>query len=44
MGKAKRLIIARCIFGVDKNPLAVELAKLSLWLHTVAANKRLSFL
>ncbi|TKJ43718.1 hypothetical protein CEE36_03260 [candidate division TA06 bacterium B3_TA06] len=44
IGKAKRLIIERCIFGVDKNPLAVELAKLSLWLSTVAANKPLSFL
>lgn len=44
VGKAKRLIIERCIFGVDKNPLAVELAKLSLWLSTVAANKPLSFL
>lgn len=44
VGKAKRMIIERCIFGVDKNPLAVELAKLSLWLATVAQNKPLSFL
>ncbi len=44
IGKAKRLVIERCIFGVDKNPLAVELAKLSLWLHTVAKDKPLSFL
>ncbi|MBN2381143.1 Eco57I restriction-modification methylase domain-containing protein [candidate division WOR-3 bacterium] len=44
IGKAKRLVIERCIFGVDKNMLAVELAKLSLWLHTVARDKPLSFL
>jgi len=40
----KRLVVERCIYGVDKNPLAVELAKLSLWLATVAADKPLSFL
>ncbi len=33
-----------CIYGVDLNPMAVELAKLSLWLKTVASNKPLSFL
>jgi hypothetical protein len=37
-------VVERCIYGVDKNPLAVELAKLSLWLATVAADKPLSFL
>lgn len=41
---ARREIIERCIFGVDLNPLAVELAKLSLWLSTVAKDKPLSFL
>ncbi len=41
---ARREVIEKCIFGVDLNPLAVELAKLSLWLHTVAKNRPLSFL
>ncbi len=41
---ARREVIERCIFGVDLNPLAVELAKLSLWLSTVSTNKALSFL
>ncbi len=40
----KRLIVERCLCGVDLNPLAVELAKLSLWLHTVSKDKALSFL
>ena len=40
----KRRVVERCIYGVDKNPLAVELAKLSLWLATVAAERPLSFL
>jgi len=40
----KRLIVERCLYGVDLNPLAVELAKLSLWLHTVSRDKALSFL
>jgi len=40
----KRRVVERCIHGVDKNPLAVELAKLSLWLATVAAERPLSFL
>ena len=29
---AKRIVAERCVYGVDKNPLAVEMAKLSLWL------------
>jgi len=41
---ARREVVRRCIYGVDINPMAVELAKLSLWLETVAANKPLSFL
>jgi len=41
---ARREVVERCIYGVDLNPLAVELAKLSLWLHTVAEGKPLSFL
>lgn len=40
----KRQVVERCIYGVDLNPLAVELAKLSLWLATVAKDKPLSFL
>ena len=30
----RRTILKRCIYGVDKNPMAVELAKVALWLHT----------
>jgi hypothetical protein len=41
---ARREVVERCIFGVDVNPLAVELAKLSLWLYTVAKDRPLSFL
>jgi hypothetical protein len=41
---ARREVVRNCIYGVDLNPLAVELAKLSLWLTTVAANKPLNFL
>jgi hypothetical protein len=41
---ARREVVRNCIYGVDINPMAVELAKLSLWLTTVAANKPLSFL
>ncbi len=41
---AKRLIADRCIYGVDKNPLAVEMAKLSLWLITLDRAKPFSFL
>jgi len=40
----RRRVVERCIYGVDKNPLSVELAKLSLWLATVAVDKPLSFL
>jgi len=40
----KRLVVEHCLYGVDLNLLAVELAKLSLWLHTVSRNKALSFL
>ena len=40
----KRRVAQSCIYGVDLNPLAVELAKLSLWLATAATGKPLSFL
>jgi hypothetical protein len=41
---ARRLVADRCIYGVDKNPLAVEMAKLSLWLITLDRAKPFSFL
>ena len=41
---ARRIIAQRCLYGVDKNPLAVEMAKLSLWLLTLEKNKPFSFL
>lgn len=41
---ARREVVRKCIYGVDLNPMAVELAKLALWLTTAAANKPLSFL
>lgn len=40
----KRRVVQSCIYGVDLNPLTVELAKLSLWLTTVAKDRPLSFL
>jgi hypothetical protein len=40
----KRRVVQSCIYGVDLNSLAVDLAKLSLWLATVAKNRPLSFL
>ncbi|MBU6432757.1 MAG: ATP phosphoribosyltransferase regulatory subunit, partial [Nitrospirae bacterium] len=41
---ARRLIAERCIYGVDINPMAVELAKLSLWLITLAKGRPFGFL
>ncbi|MBI4722727.1 MAG: N-6 DNA methylase [Candidatus Stahlbacteria bacterium] len=40
----RRKVVESCIYGVDLNPLAVELAKLSLWLTCIASDKPLSFL
>jgi hypothetical protein len=40
----KRRVVQSCIYGVDLNPLAVDLAKLSLWLATAAKDRPLSFL
>lgn len=40
----RRLIARRCIYGVDLNPLAVELARLSVWIHTFVPGLPLSFL
>jgi hypothetical protein len=38
------MVLKRCIYGVDKNLMAVELAKVSLWLHTFTVGTPLSFL
>ncbi len=40
----KRRVVEHCLYGVDQNPLAVELAKLALWLETAARNQSLTFL
>jgi len=40
----RRRVVEACIYGVDLNPLAVELAKLSLWLTCIAADEPLNFL
>jgi hypothetical protein len=40
----RRIILKRCVYGVDLNPMAVELAKLSLWLHSFTVGAPLSFL
>jgi hypothetical protein len=41
---ARRLIAERCLYGVDSNPLAVELAKLSIWLVTISKGRPFGFL
>ncbi len=41
---ARRLIAERCLYGADLNPLAVELAKLSIWLVTLAKGRPFGFL
>ncbi len=40
----KRQIAERCLYGVDLNPTAVQLARLSMWLTTLAADRPLTFL
>ena len=40
---ARRLIAQRCLYGVDRNPMAVDLAKVSLWLATLAKEHALTF-
>lgn len=40
----RRMVLKRVVYGVDKNPMAVELAKVSLWLHTFTVGAPLSFL
>jgi hypothetical protein len=41
---ARRLVASRCLYGVDFNPMAVELAKLSLWLVTMMKGRPFNFL
>ena len=41
---ARRLVAQRCLYGVDRNPMAVDLARLSLWLATLARDHEFSFL
>ena len=40
---AKRLVAQRCLYGVDKNPMAIDLARLSLWLTTLARDHEFTF-
>ncbi len=40
----RRLIARRCIYGVDINPLSVQLARLAVWIHTFVPGLPLSFL
>lgn len=42
--QARRIVAERCLYGVDLNPLAVELAKLSLWLVTLSKGRPFGFL
>lgn len=42
--QAKREVAKKCVYGVDVNPLATELGKLSIWLTTISEDKPLSFL
>lgn len=42
--EARRIVAARCLYGVDQDDAAVELGKLSLWLFTLAGGKPFSFL
>jgi hypothetical protein len=38
------MVLKRCVYGADKNPMAVELAKVALWLHTFTVGAPLSFI
>ncbi|MFJ9426537.1 Eco57I restriction-modification methylase domain-containing protein [Streptomyces sp. NPDC101249] len=44
MRHALHEVVARCIYGVDLNPMAVELAKVSLWIEAMEPGKPLGFL
>lgn len=39
-----RRVVASCLYGVDKNPMAVELCKVALWIEAMEPGKPLSFL
>ena len=41
---ARRLVAQKCLYGVDRNPVAVDLAKMSLWLATLARDEPLTFI
>ena len=41
---ARRMVAQRCLYGVDRNPVAVDLAKMSLWLITLAREHPFTFL
>ena len=42
--QARRSVVQHCLYGVDKNPMAVELTKVSLWINSAVEDKPLSFL
>jgi hypothetical protein len=44
IGHARRDVVSRCIFGVDKNPMAIQLAKTALWLEAYTPDLPLSFI
>ncbi|MGH9330639.1 MAG: N-6 DNA methylase, partial [Vicinamibacterales bacterium] len=41
--RLRRIVAQRCLYGVDRNPIAVDLAKLSLWLATLARDHPFTF-
>ena len=42
--QCRREVVAKCIYGVDKNPMAVELCKVALWIEAIEPGKPLGFL
>ena len=44
LAACKLLVANHCLYGVDKNPLAVDLAKVTLWIETAASDQPLTFL
>ena len=40
---ARRLVAQKCLYGIDRNPMAVDLAKVSMWLSTLARDHPLTF-
>lgn len=44
LSQARRIVADRCLYGVDINPMAVEMAKLSLWLTTMRRDRPFTFL